>query len=114
MAVGVWGNVERAEEAVANEASALRSVDVLSADLPPDLRVRMRALIRSQIETAVNDEWPAMAHQRANLTAVPTALAGALHLAVGIDPKSDGQAASSPSSSRRFRTPCRRGASESS
>ena len=100
VAVGVWGNVERAEEAVANEASAMRSVDVLSADLPPDLRVRMRALIRSQIETAVNDEWPAMAHQRASLTAVPTALAGALHLAVGIDPKSDGQAAR-PARARR-------------
>jgi Protein of unknown function (DUF4239) len=96
LAVGVWGNVARAEEAVADEASALRSVDILSADLPPDLRVRMRALIRSQIETAVNDEWPAMAEQRANLTAIPTALAGALHLAVGIDPQSDGQAVVQP------------------
>jgi hypothetical protein len=93
LAVGVWGNVERAEEAVADEASALRSAVILSADLPPDLRVRMRALISSQIESAVNDEWPAMEEQRANLTAIPTALADALHLAVvRFDPQSDGQA----------------------
>lgn len=92
LAVEVWGNVGRAEEAVANEASALRSVVVLSNDLPPDLRVRMRALIRSQIQTAVNDEWPAMKEQRANLTAIPTPLAHALHLAIGFNPQTDGQA----------------------
>jgi hypothetical protein len=77
---------------VADEASALRSVVILSVGLPPDLRVRMRALIHSQIESAVNDEWPAMEEQRANLTAIPTALADALHLAVGFDAQSDGQA----------------------
>src|SRR5215212_5931394 len=36
MAVGVWGNVERAEEALDNEASALRSVVLLSGDFSPD------------------------------------------------------------------------------
>jgi Protein of unknown function (DUF4239) len=92
LAVGVWDNVDRAEEAIADEASALRSAVILSAELPPDERVRMRALIRRQIETAVDEEWPAMEEQRANLTAIPTALADALHLAVGFDPRSDGQA----------------------
>jgi hypothetical protein len=91
LAVGVWDNVDRADDAVADEASALRSVVILSDDLPPDLRLRMRALIRSQIETAVNDEWPAMEKQRATLTAIPTALATALHLAVGFHPQGDGQ-----------------------
>src|SRR3954453_15591912 len=57
LAVGVWGNVDRAEEAVDNEASALRSVVLLSDDLPPPAQTRMRALVRRQIETAVNDEW---------------------------------------------------------
>jgi len=92
LAVGVWGNVDRAEQAVADEASALRSVVILSDDLRPDLRVRMRRLVRSQIETAVNDEWPAMQKQRAKLTSIPTALADALRLAVRFDPQSDGQA----------------------
>ena len=51
LAVGVWGNVDRAEEALDNEASALRSVVLLSDDLRPDLRLRMRELINRQIES---------------------------------------------------------------
>jgi Protein of unknown function (DUF4239) len=87
LAVGVWDNVDRADDAVVDEASALRSVVILSDDLPPDLRLRMRALVRSQIETAVNDEWPAMEKQRATLTAIPPPLATALHLAIGFHPQ---------------------------
>jgi Protein of unknown function (DUF4239) len=92
LAVGVWDNVDRAEEAVADEASALRSAVILSEDLPPDLGIRMRVLIRRQIEAAVNDEWPAMEEQRANLTVIPKALSDALHLAVGFDSGSDSEA----------------------
>jgi hypothetical protein len=92
LAVGVWDNVERAEEAVADEASALRSTVILSEDLPPDLGIRMRELVRRQIETAVNDEWPAMEEQRANLTAISKPHADALHLAVGFEPRGEGQA----------------------
>src|SRR3954471_16901560 len=73
LAVGVWGNVDRAQDAVDSEASALRSVVLLSDDLPAAARTRMRGLIRRQIETAVNDEWPAMKEQRASLTAVSVA-----------------------------------------
>src|SRR3954454_873352 len=67
LAVGVWGSVDRAQEAVDNEASALRSVVILSENLPPDIGDRMRALIRRQIDTAVDDEWPAMQEHRASL-----------------------------------------------
>jgi hypothetical protein len=93
LAVGVWGNVDRADDAIADEASAMRSVVILSDELPPDLGLRVRALVRSQIETAVNDEWPAMEEQRATLSTVPTALARALHLALGFHPQGDGQVA---------------------
>ena len=89
LAVGVWGNVDRAEEAVSNEASALRSVAILSDDLPPGVRVRMRADVRRQIEDAVNDEWPAMEEQRATLSAVPAPLADALHIALRLDAPGD-------------------------
>jgi Protein of unknown function (DUF4239) len=92
LAVGVWDNVDRAEEAVADEASALRSAVILSADLPPDLGIRMRGLIRRQIEAAVDDEWPAMEEQRADLTVIAKPLSDALHLAVGFDTRSDSEA----------------------
>ena len=91
LAVGVWGNVNSAEQAVAEEASALRSVVILSDELPPDLGVRMRVLVRRQIEEAVNHEWPAMEEQRATLTTIPASLADALDLAVRFDPRGEGQ-----------------------
>ena len=116
LAVGVWGNVDRAEEAVDNEASALRSVVLLSDDLPRILRARMRALIRRQIETAVNDEWPAMEEQRASLTAIPTRAVGcAPSRGPGLTPRSGGRSGR-PARDRRVdsRTPWTRGDSESS
>ena len=91
LAVGVWGNVDRAEEVISDEASALRSVVILSDDLPPDVRMRMRAHIRRQIEGAVNDEWPAMREQRAILSPVPAPLADALHLALRVDPQGESE-----------------------
>jgi hypothetical protein len=92
LAVGVWGDVDRAEEVVSDEASALRSVVILSDDLPPDVRARMRAHIRRQIESAVNDEWPAMREQRATLSAIPAPLADALHLALRLEPQGESKA----------------------
>jgi hypothetical protein len=90
LAVGVWGNVDRAQDAVDSEASALRSVVLLSDDLP-EVRTRMRALIRRQIQTAVDQEWPAMEKQRADITAIPGPLAEALHLVVRLEPRSAGE-----------------------
>jgi hypothetical protein len=92
LAVEVWGNVDRAQEAVDTEASALRSVVLLSDGLPADTRTRMRVLTSRQIQTAVDDEWPAMKEQRASLTAIPAPLSEALHLAVGLRPRDDGEA----------------------
>jgi hypothetical protein len=91
LAVGVWGNVDRAQEAVDSEASALRSVVLLSDDLPAGTRARMQALIRRQIQTAVHEEWPAMERQRATLTPISVPLAEALHLAVGLRPRTTGE-----------------------
>jgi hypothetical protein len=92
LAVGVWDNVERAEEDVDTEASALRSMVLLSDKLAPDVRSRMRTLVRRQIQNAVNDEWPAMEEQRASLAALPVPLSDALELAVGFKPRGDGEA----------------------
>jgi hypothetical protein len=92
LAVGVWDNVERAEEDVDTEASALRSVVLLSDNLAPDLRDRMRTLVRRQIRNAVNDEWPAMEEQHASLAAIPVPLSDALELAVALEPRGDGEA----------------------
>jgi hypothetical protein len=88
----VWGDADRAEQAVDAEASALRSV-VLLSDAFPSEAPAMRALIRRQIDDAVQREWPAMERQHAGITAIPTPLADALALALRLTPQGDGQVA---------------------
>ncbi|MGZ5918033.1 MAG: bestrophin-like domain [Methyloceanibacter sp.] len=64
-AAQVWSDFEKAKIAVSNEASALRSVIILSQRFPAEQGSQLRTLINEHIETAVNQEWPAMAQQRA-------------------------------------------------
>lgn len=93
LAAQVWSDAGRAQDAVNREASALRSVTLLVHAFPGEPETRMNALVRRQIQTAVDEEWPAMAHQRATLTVVSAPLAEALQLAVGLSPGTDGQRA---------------------
>jgi Protein of unknown function (DUF4239) len=91
LAVQVWNDVGQAQTAVNREASALRSVVLLGASFPGAPQARMRALVRRHIREAVNEEWPAMAGQHATLTVVPASLAEALHLALALNPHSEGE-----------------------
>jgi hypothetical protein len=90
-AAQVWSDFERAKVAVATEASALRSIDLLAASLPAEQQARLRSLIAQHVDEAVNHEWPAMARQRATLSALPAALIEALQGTLAITPVDDGQ-----------------------
>jgi uncharacterized protein DUF4239 len=90
LAAGVWGDSDKARDAVSSEASALRSVVLLSDQLPPPTAKRLRGLVRQQIETAVRGEWPAMARQEADLAAIPAPLAQAQDLALSFKPSTAG------------------------
>ena len=68
LAAQVWSDAGRAQEAVNHEASALRSVVIFAQAFPGEPETRMDALVRRHIQTAAEEEWPAMAHQRATLT----------------------------------------------
>ncbi len=87
----VWSDSARAHQAVDREASALRSVDLLTDAFPEETDARMRALIRRHIDDAVTREWPAMANREATLSVVPAALDDALQLALALTPTSEGQ-----------------------
>ena len=91
LAAQVWSEAGRAQDAVNREASALRSVVLMAHAFPGEPETRMDALVRRQIRVAVDDEWPAMAEQRATLTVIPAPLAQALQLAVGLSPRTTGQ-----------------------
>ena len=93
LAAQVWTDAGRAQEAVNREASALRSVVLLVHAFPGEPETRMNALVRRHIREAAEEEWPAMAHQRATLSVVSASLAQGLQLAVGLTPRTEGQKA---------------------
>jgi hypothetical protein len=84
LAAGVWTNTSDAQQAVDNEASALRSVDLLDRDFPAADQRRLDLLIRSYIDQAVTHEWPAMARRNATLLAASPQMALALQVALGL------------------------------
>ena len=92
LAAEVWSNSSSAEEAVDQEASALRSVDLLDGDFPAADQRRMDLLIREYIEQVVEHEWPAMADQNATLLVAPSELAAALQLALALPADDPGRA----------------------
>ena len=87
----VWSDSAQAQQAVDREASALRSVDLLTDAFPDETDARMRALIHRHIDEAVTREWPAMAEGKATLSIVPAALDDALQLALALTPRTEGQ-----------------------
>ena len=80
-AAQVWGDLERANSAVANEASALRDIVLLAKSLPEDNNSKLRALVERHIDVSETEEWPAMAKGHAAI-AMPTALREALREAL--------------------------------
>jgi hypothetical protein len=90
-AAQVWNDNERAQTAVNREASALRTVLVISASFSGDAESRIRTLIRDHIEETTTKEWPLMAQRSASLSFTPPALAKALQLTLAIAPVSEGQ-----------------------
>src|SRR5215470_11746281 len=91
VAVHVWNDFDRANLAVATEASALRAAIHLDGSLPEEKRTHFRTLIARYIDEAVSREWPAMAQQRLTLGSLPTAMVEAADLAVSWNAQDDAQ-----------------------
>src|SRR5215468_10846063 len=60
-AAQVWNDTERAQNAVNREASALRTILVMSATFSGDTEAQFRALIRDHIDETATKEWPTLA-----------------------------------------------------
>ena len=73
------------------EASALRGAVLLAANFSPQEEAELRTLIARHIDKSVNEEWRAMAEQRASLTMPPTPLIEALQRVLTYTPINDGQ-----------------------
>src|SRR5262245_30715070 len=90
-AAQVWGELERAGDAVTSEANALREIVLLADSLPQEEAAKLRALVSRHIETAVTEEWPAMAQGRATLAMQPVTLIEALQETFSFATSSDTQ-----------------------
>jgi len=105
IAVEVWNNYDKAKVAVASEASALRAVVLLAEAFPEEQKMRICALIDRHIDEAVNKEWPAMARQRATLSALrANALIEMLHDTMTLKPVDDSQRIAQPEMMRALHT----------
>ncbi|HEV8102457.1 MAG TPA: hypothetical protein VGP69_01860 [Gaiellaceae bacterium] len=91
LAAEVWSDNSNAQVAVNREASALRTVNLLTRDFPGADQRRMDALIRTYIQLTITREWPAMAHQNATLLQPSPQLASALQLALSLPARNSGQ-----------------------
>jgi hypothetical protein len=91
LASQVWNEAERATTAINREASALRAVILLAHEFPGEPETRLRHLIRSYIQQAVSQEWPAMSRQDATLAIAPVELVEALRLMLSLIPQREGQ-----------------------
>ncbi|HEX3349124.1 MAG TPA: hypothetical protein VHS58_13590 [Acetobacteraceae bacterium] len=90
-ALQVWTDVGQAEAAVANEASALRSVIILASSFPGEHELRLRSLVRDHIEEAATREWPMMARRTATLSLTPRPLAEAIRLSLSLPSNTSGE-----------------------
>jgi hypothetical protein len=91
LAVQVWGDFQRATDAVNREASALRTVVILASSFPGPIERQLQTLVRRQIHEAATEEWPAMARQETTIATIPAPLVEALQLALAQAPREEGQ-----------------------
>src|SRR5262245_43103287 len=69
----VWADRAAVGSAISEEASALRDIDLLTAEFP-GAQPQVRQLLRDQIDAYVTVEWPQMSTGQATLVTAPAQL----------------------------------------
>jgi len=65
----IWGNYDRAEALVRDEARAIQAALTLGERLPPRIATEMRSAIQHYLQFAIDEDWPAMLQGRAKMRA---------------------------------------------
>jgi hypothetical protein len=89
----VWSDADRASAAVTREASALRTVLIAAAIVPPESGARIRELVRRHVRDAVEHDWPAMADNRIKMQMDTAWDTEALQLSLSVVPQNPTQVA---------------------
>ncbi len=90
LAARVWGNVDRANTLVAQEASAIREFVLLADALPDETRTTLHGAVRTYIRFVEAEDFPAMAERRAS-SRQPPGLSEAFHTLLVFVPAGLGQ-----------------------
>src|SRR5262249_37274439 len=87
----VWNEDDLAQTAVNHEASALKTIVVLSESFSGDTEERLRDLIRDHIMDTATNEWTLLRQGSVTLSITPPALTDALRFALTLAPNTEGQ-----------------------
>jgi uncharacterized MnhB-related membrane protein len=87
----VWNDTARANAAVDAEASALRSVVVMSAVFPDEAQIELRRLVRDYIQYTASTEWPLVGKGAVTLNITPPTLTSALQFTLSLAVVTPGQ-----------------------
>jgi hypothetical protein len=82
LAVRVWTNVDRAQESMGREVSALWEVNFL----PAYVKTRVQEAIGKHLDAVASEEWPAMADERISLRSFPLHLEEAMGAILSFSP----------------------------
>jgi hypothetical protein len=91
LASNVWGNLQRAQSYLSQEAGALREVALFARTLPEDVRTNVTEAVRRHITNVVGEEWSAMERGQASIAALPDVLLGAMTSLLAHDFADSGQ-----------------------
>jgi hypothetical protein len=91
LASRVWSNVDRANSYVAQEASAISQVVLLTDALPDDPRKAVRDGLRTYLQFIKAEDWPAMLMGRASFQQLPPGLTDAAAALLSFAPSQPGQ-----------------------
>lgn len=74
LAARVWGNVDKANQYVGQEAGALRQIVLLADSLPPDARSIVRTAVKRHCQFVETEDWRAMRNGQASLRNIAVGL----------------------------------------
>jgi hypothetical protein len=91
LAARVWANLDRAQEYVSHEVSALREAALIVKSLPPSVEEEVYADLKRHVDFLVSEEWPAMGDRRISLKLRATQLEDAMRALLAFSPEQENQ-----------------------
>jgi hypothetical protein len=91
LAARVWGNLDRANGYVAQEAGAIREIVVLNGAMPEPLHTGVRNAVTTYLQFVQSIDWAAMASDEANLKRSPAGLPDGIQAVISFNATTRGQ-----------------------